>query len=364
VGNIQSLALEDITVCACGPREYKARDAIDAAVFRAEIDPAWREFLQETQAEKRAEELELELDDEAVNAAVETFRYEHDLITAEETEQWLALRGLDLEDFGDYFARRYWLGTVEEEIESDEAEPFSSSSDLRKPFIADLILSDKLDFLTTELMWRLAALAADVDEKTDAEKIAAERQKFFDRNKITAQDLPVWLDRIGRDMEWFEEMLALEAAYQRRRQALLNPQARARELATMRMPLTRFEADVVEVESRDAAREIVLCIREDGISMEEAAAEGRYPYRSVAFLRQDVPADFQQKFLSVSVGDILDPVARGDGFELYQITGKVEPDPDDPAVQVQIDKRLVERHFSELASKHVEPRLGFVVSQR
>jgi hypothetical protein len=361
VGDTQSFLLEDLAVCACGAKEYKARDAIDAAVFRGEIDPDWKEFLRRIQAEKRAEETELELNDEAMDAAVENFRYEHDLITAEETEQWLAARGLDLEDFSDYFTRQYWLGVLGEEIEPDDPQPFSASSDLRERFIGDLILSDKLDFLATELAWRLAALAA-AGENADAETIAAERQKFFDRNKMAPAKLPDWLGRIGRDTDWFEEMVALEAVYQRQRQALLNPQARTKELAMMRMPLTRFEADVVEVESRDAAREIVLCIREDGMSMKEAAAEGRYPYHSVAFLRQDVPADLEQKFLSISVGDILEPVARGDGFEIYRITAKVEPNPDDPVVQSRIDQRLVERHFSDLANKHIETRLPSAVS--
>ena len=47
-----------------------------------------------------------ESNDDAIDAAAQAFRYEHDLITAEETERWLADRGLTLSDFGDYFARR------------------------------------------------------------------------------------------------------------------------------------------------------------------------------------------------------------------------------------------------------------------
>ena len=97
--------------------------------------------------------------------------------------------------------------------------------------------------------------------------------------------------------------------------------------------------------------------------MEEVAAEGRYPYRRIVFLQEDVPSELQQKFLSVAVGEVLEPLVRGDGFELYRITKKLEPQLGDPSVQQRIDQRLVERHFSDLTSKYVEPRLPAFVSE-
>jgi len=357
MADTQSVSHEDLVVCACRGREYRARDAIDAALFRGELQTTWKEFLRGVKAEERADELECELDDDAIDHAAESFRYQHDLITAEETEQWLDARGLTLDEFSDYFARRCWRSALDEEIEPEEVDLTSASPELRELFTAELILSGDLEVLTTHLMWRLAAVAASVKEDVDPETIAAERQVFLDRNKIATAELRNWLTRIGRDAQWFEEMLAMEVAYHRRCEALLNPQARKKELAILRMPLTRFEAEVIELESRDAAKEALFCIREDEMSMEEVAAEGGYPYRCIAFLQQDVPGDLQQKFLSVTVGDVLEPLARGDGFELYRIIKKVEPQLDDPAVQQRIDRRLVERHFVELTGKYVEPRL-------
>jgi hypothetical protein len=284
------------------------------------------------------------------------------LITAEETEQWLAARGLALGDFGEYFARKCWPGTFEEEVDPDDVDFVSAPPKLRELFNADLILSGELDRMTIKLMWRLAARAAIVKEDVDPEVIAAERRNFFDRTKIESTQLSDWLRSLGHDSEWFDQMLRMEAAYQSRRATLLEPQARKKELAMLRLPLTRFEAEVIEVESRDSAKEALFCIREDGMSMEEVASEGRYPYRQISFLQEDIPTDLQQRFLSVSPGDVLEPIARGDGFEVYHVTKKVEPQPDDPAVQTRIDQRLLERHFSELASKYVEPRLPPIAS--
>ena len=362
MADTQSVSHDDLGVCACGEQEYKARDAIEAALFRGELQPSWTQFLCRLKAEKRADELELELDDDAIDAAAEAFRYQHDLITAEETEQWLTARGLTLDDFGDYFARQHWPVAIEEEIEPDDIDFASAPPELRELFTAELILSGELDRLTTQLMWRLAAVAASEKEDVDPGAIAAERQMFFERTKIDETKLDDWLNQIGRNSRWFDQAIAMEAGYRRRCQTLLDPRARKKELAMLRMPLTRFEAEVIELESRDAAKEALFCVREDGMSMEEVAAEGRYPYRRISFLQEDVPTDLQQKFLSIAVGDVLEPIARGDGFELYRIANKVEPQPEDPAVQQRIDQRLLERHFSELTGKYVEPRLPAVVS--
>src|SRR6478735_6591578 len=112
----------DLVVCACAEQSYTAHDAIDAAIFRGELGVKWKEFLDEVEAEKRADELDLDLDESSISSAAEAFRYEYDLITTEETQRWLANRGLTLDDFTDYFARQYYANTLDEEIVPDEIE--------------------------------------------------------------------------------------------------------------------------------------------------------------------------------------------------------------------------------------------------
>jgi len=112
----------DLVVCACGEQEYTARDSIDAAIFRGELEIEWKEFLEEVEAEKRADELDLDLDKSAISSAAEAFRYEYDLITTEETEAWLAKRGLTLDDFSEYFTRQYCVTAIHESVVPDQVE--------------------------------------------------------------------------------------------------------------------------------------------------------------------------------------------------------------------------------------------------
>ena len=214
--------------------------------------------------------------------------------------------------------------------------------------------------MTNKLMWRLAARCAGNEPKPDS--IAAEERKFFHRVAIEPAQLIPWLEEIGRDSQWLNEMLAIEAAYRARCDRLLVPKARQRELMALRLRLTRFEIELIELESHDAAQEALFCMREDGMSMEEVATEGRYPYRRADFFLEDLPADAQQKCLSASPGDVLEPIPHSDGFELCRIIKKVEPRLEDPTVKLRVDQRLLNQYFSDLTTKYTYPRLSVPVS--
>jgi hypothetical protein len=179
---------------------------------------------------------------------------------------------------------------------------------------------------------------------------------------IQRPQLASWLATLGRDSQWLNEMLAIEAAYRTQCDGLLVSEARHRGFMGLRLHLTRLEIEVIELESHDAAQEALFCVREDGMSMEEVATEGRYPFRCADFFLGDLPADVQQKYLSVSPGEVLEPIPNGDGFELCRIIKKIEPRPDDPSVKSRVDQRLVDEYFSELTTKYTHQRLGIPVS--
>jgi hypothetical protein len=356
----ESVSPHDVIVCACGTQEYTARDAMDAAIFRGEFEEKWQTFLRHVAAEGRADELELELDESAISAAAEEFRYSHDLITAEETEAWLANRGLTFDNFSDYFAREYCVGAVDEGFSPEQIGYTSAGPELRDLFVAELILSGVLEDMTMKLMWRLAARCAGKEPTSEA--IAAEKRKFLHRISVEPAELAHWLEELGRDSQWLNEMLAIEAAYGAHCDALLVPEARQRELMALRLHLTRFEIELIELESHDAAQEALFCVREDGMSMEEVATEGRYPYRRADILLGDLPEDVQQKYFSGSPGDVLEPTPHGDGFELCRIIKKVEPRLEDPSVKSRVDQRLLDHYFSDLTTKYTYSRLGVPVS--
>ena len=242
-------------------------------------------------------------------------------------------------------------------MEADPVDYFSAPNDLRDLLTSELILSGELDRMALRLSWRVATRCAAEGRPASSELIAEEQARFFERSGLAEEELAGWLERLGRDAEWFRDALAMEAIYRRDCDTLLSRQAREREIAALRLPLTRFEVETIELDSLDAAREALLCAREDGMSMEEVAAEGRYPYRHPELLLEEIPEDLQQKFLSVHPGDILEPIAHGDGFHLCRVIGKEEPDPDDPIVQERAENRILDRHFADLTTRYIQWRI-------
>ncbi len=350
---------EDRVLFASGPRDYLVRDVIDAAHFRGELEHSWNELLVRAEAERLAQDGDGELDKDALDEASIAFRYQYDLITAEETERWLEARGLTLSDFSEYFAREQWVKVFRGQTKPDRV-PFAQASfEERELLAAELALAGELDRLATRLAWRVTVRESEKAEELEPRLVEAERERFAQRAGVSKDDLADWLRGLERNELWLEENLAMEVAYEQECAKVLTKEARDREVSALRLPLTRLEIEMIELDSRDSACEAFLCVRDDGMSMEEVAQEGRYPYRRTELLLEEISEELQQKFLSLSPGDVLEPTPREDGFVLSRLIGKAEPRADAPEVRARIERRILERHFSDLMSSRIQWRILF-----
>ncbi len=213
----QPVVEEGAAIFTCGNHSYTARDVIDAAFFRGDLEPAWNELLRCLECEAQSGDAEME--DFAIDAAVEKFRYDHDLITAEETEQWLEARGLTMDDFGNYFGRRYWGNTLRDKIQGPSTNYVSAPEEMRELLRAEAVPTGELDRMSMRLAWRTAGDQQAKEENVD---LAAEREAFFTRAGIDQATLPAWLTGLGRDQHWLDEMVRLETIHNRIRGEILD----------------------------------------------------------------------------------------------------------------------------------------------
>lgn len=342
---------DDRVIFARGERSFTERDVIDWGLLHGVLEKPWRESQRAAAGERLADEKEMEVDSSAVDSASIAFRYAHDLITGEETERWLEDRGLTLSDFSGYFTRRQWGKTIVADAPSTEFPEADIEEKTR--FAIDLILAGELDRWAEDYSRRIATQAANGSVTPTTE----ERAEFFQRAGLKEESLSGFLEKIGRDQEWFDNVLAGETAYQRQKASLVTEKDLARELISLRLLLTCFELETVEVDSRNAAAEVVACVRTDGMEMAEVAEEGRYPYRSETVLLEDLPAGEQQRLLAAKAGALLDPVPRDDAFEVSRVRTRTEPTTADAAVRQRLTRRILARHFSALISKYISWRL-------
>lgn len=289
-------------------RTFSVREVIEAAHFRGGLDAWWHKAA-------RIVESELTVDTEAVQVRADEFRTARDLITAEETERWLAVRGLTMEEFGDYFA---WQDIRCDPDAARPAPPMEwGDAELREVLRVDLLMSGEFERLVEALAWRLVAGGEAVNRADDCSE--------------------VWR--------------LCEAAFQQECAALMSEAARQQAWPTLRLPLTRLHLECLEVESLDAAREALLCVREDGSSMEDVALAGGYVLRRVESFFENLSTDLQSFLLGTAPGGCVGPVMHGTAFRLWRLGRRVDPHPDDASLRERVDLRLIRRHFAHLVAK-------------
>ncbi len=327
-------------------------EVVRAAHFRDELQPSAHEVAWKIASGEEAARWSLEPDSDAIDAMVEGFRYENDLISAEEAEAWLDARGLTAEEFQDYFNRTYWRETLREKLIPDRVDSALVMPDMLGGLEVELLMSQAFTPLAIGLARRLVARAASETPVTP-EEIVSERQRFHERTGLEPGAADEWLKSLDRSRDWLDGMLEMEALYRRRCNAVLTPERLSQALAAARLPLTMLEVERVEFDSADAAREAFLCVRDDGLSLEEVALESRYPFERLETLAEDLPEDQRQKMLCAGIGEIQDPMPAGGVIHLSRLIRKTEPSLADAPVRTRVERRILDTYFSETGAKDV-----------
>jgi hypothetical protein len=325
-------------------------EVVCAAHFRGELRAVLDRVSLGSVCVEEAERRELEPDEDAVDAAIEQFRYENDLISAEETERWLEVRGLTSDDLHSHFTRGHWVGALGDTV-TVGGRP-EGAAELLVPAAIDLLISGGFGPLAVGLSRRL--IARDLAEAPPGpEAVEVERRSFLKRSRLKVAGVTAWLAALGRETGWLETMLALEAVYRQRCALVLTPERLARSLAAARLPLTRIEVERVDFDSSDAAREAHLCVREDGLTLEEVAREARYPFERVALLAEDFPDEERQRLLCAPIGTVQEPARSGEVFRLDRVTRKIDPDLADAPIRERLERKILDTYFAESGSRDI-----------
>ncbi len=285
-----------------GGREWTADDAILDADARGALGKA----VADTLALFSAEDEGPEIDSGELQKASERFRYEHDLITAGETEEWLAARGMTVDDFSDWLYARL-CGAARFSAPITRAEEFPD--DFPELLHIHLWLSGEMDRIGDELRRRVAA---------QIETGSASRDE----------------------------------AHERVVRGVLTGEARRRRLDMLRVPLTRLEVDWLELDSEPAAREAMLCVREDGDTLAQVAANAGYAVRRESLWAEDAGKTIAPQAAFANDGELLGPIRAADRTRLCQIVRRIEPSLDDREVAARVDSMLLDEHFNELCARH------------
>jgi hypothetical protein len=245
-----------------------------------------------------------QLDD--VSAAATRFRYERDLLSAEELDAWLARWHLELSDWTGYLHRVLSVATFGGEL-GDAGGP-AEGGELSAAVAADAICSGMLER-------EAARFAADA---ALARSLAA---GGLDRRVLIAQ--------IGGEAS--EARQALEAAADVER-----------EIGVRALEWTRIDAELLELADADAAREAALCVRVDGRPLADVAADIGVTVEPRALYLEEAEQERLTELLGAAPGELVGPFARDGVFLLVHVHSRTRPSVADPELQRRATSYLVQ----------------------
>jgi hypothetical protein len=300
----------------CGLRVFTLADILEAAQSLGELARFRSAWLARQAAAQAAEAADLTPESAAVDAATDAFRYARELVSAEECERWLEARGLAFADLVGCVTRRLQSGLAA------PAAPLEPTPEDERLWRHDALLADEFSAWAKHLARRIAAAA--------------------ESGRTLAADSPL-------RAEWPE----LEAAFAAATAAAVTPHSRQRALAGQRLALMRVSFDLAEFDTENAAREAILCAREDATTLRETAAANAFPCQTGESFLGDLPVAWADLLTSARAGEAVSPRAGDGGIVVLSLLSRQEPSLEDPAVCQRVDAALIEGHFRELESRHI-----------
>ena len=279
-------------------RTYGWEDVLEAAELRGELAELMRQTRQGLACLKADA-----VSAEALRSAAIAFRHEHDLLAADELEAWLSERALTVAGWNDYLRRAILRERLSDELERIE----------REFPVAD----------------------AEVDAALPAEAACS--------------------GFLRRATERLAEEAALDG---------VQPSAPSRSeiehvIAAHAVDWIRIEAETLELDDPEAAREAALCVRVDGRALADVAADSGVAASRVVLYAEEAEPELRSALVSASPGELVGPVAHEAAQLLLLVREKIAATADDPELERRaaavISARVVERELRNRVVWHEHP---------
>jgi hypothetical protein len=295
-----------------GPRDCTWSDVLEWARRRR----GWSEHVREVREGASALCLTLQrsepLDENDVRAAAAAFRRQRRLISADDTERWLAGWRLSRAGWMDHLRRSLARERYAGELAGRALDDVAADEEARR--WATGVCSGRYPEFAAALAERLAVAAAQA-----------------------APAAPLVGPPDGCEF--------LERTYADFRSAAVTEAAIADEVAVRRLDWIGFEIEWVSFPEEPAAREALLCVREDGdfsAVVEAAPAAATLPARERARLCQLEPP-LRPLLLGARGGDAVGPLRVGDAWRVIRVIARTDPTVADDEVRRLAEEAVAAR---------------------
>ncbi len=320
--------------------------------------------------------------EEAVDEAAAEFRYERDLVTAEEAEAWLADRELSADE---------WLGVVRRGV---LREAFAAQLDAivraYPPDPTAVLESIRIEWLCggeNALADGLAEWAAAAAAQDEVGEAPAEDEEDFPEDEDFPEELEFpseepetetetatgsIVEPVAEDLSSYEgrlpgvprpEVQAIVERLHRLRAghalfsvSAASPAGIRKELDMHRLDWVRIDGRALFFEEEAAAREGALCVRDDGMSFDELAADAAGVVHEVRFFLTEVEEEVRPNLLGARAREVVGPMRFDERWALLLVLDKILPTEQDETLRQLAIESAVRRAVTTQVTHRVRWR--------
>jgi hypothetical protein len=198
---------------------------------------------------------------------------------------------------------------------------------------------------------RTAAGAVSADDAIDPSAV------FPQFSKARSDALP---ERVSRPPDDKLELLArLEMSLHRFRDGIASSCDLDAEIAQRRLDWIRLHCELALFPDEQAAREAILCLREDHQALGDIAARARTTACEIFLFLEDVEAGWRPTLLPASPGEVLGPLRMGERVAVLAVRDKRIPTARDPEIQQRAQRAAFDRAVERALQTYVRWQTPF-----
>jgi len=307
--------IADEVVFSLEDTEYRWRDVVRAAQFWGDWAEVERRTAQGIACRRRLDDSGEEIAPDDLEAAGNAWRYDRNLLAADELEVWLDERGVDPQGWMEYLRRVLLRDRWAADLDEIERRYPARANEIAAFIMVEATCSGTLDTLAAKLAGRAAASTPGAADPA-----------------------------------------RLEHGYTRFVDSVTTPGALQREVDRRALEWTRLECRTVALAREQVAREVSLLVLEDGMDLSEAAAEAGVRVRTQEWFLEDAETPLRDHLLGAQPGQLIGPVPAEDGFALLAIDRRIPPSLEDGAVRARAERVVVEAAVEAEIGKRVRWR--------
>jgi hypothetical protein len=290
----------------------------------------------------------------AVEEAAVAFRYERDLISGADMEAWLDCGGISTEDWMAYIRRHVLRQLWGDDLEDILDRYGPSPRQLEAAALPEGICSRLFDEFEQAFEGR-AAIAFQADAAAFESRLRMSTS-HGERAARLARQHAHWLDGQADAVARLRVIFEIRDRHVAVADTLLTEPALNEIIESNRLEWVVIDTDTLSFGDENAAREALLCVSEDRLSLANIGELSRQSLiRSRGFL-DDVPPEHRHRLLAAEPGRVIGPLVVDDRYHVTTVTNRAVPTLEDPHVARRARAVLLDHICRRAAREHVTRR--------